>query len=253
MGNISTFLELDNFVLSARDYFRQHGKQKQAELGEIFDLYFNSLSSIGKSKQPKEWSDTREEDVIKVLTKAAQSLFGMYYLSESGFFDLALSLKRNYTELVLVTIAIGYDKQSHTDWKNNRDNFRDIHEVAKRLLTLDTVPLVEKQLIPMALKYWDESSQLHSHQISKKAVEEGLSMANGDINLGSRIIKEEFQIRRINTLRNMCLNIITILLGVFDYVALTEGGNSAKYPEAKALMSKYNAFQREDLKSELTI
>lgn len=252
MGNISTFSEFDDFVKSARKYFRQHAKQKQKELGKVFNLYFDFLRSIGKSRKPEEWSNSKEENLIKVLTKATQTVFAMFYLSESGFFDLALSLKRNFTELLLVAIAIGYDEQCYIDWKNDRDNFRDPHRISQRILGLENVPQVEKQLIPELLRYWNESSQLHSHQITKKAIEEGLKIKKGNISLGSHIVKEEIQIKRLNTLRNMCLNVITILVGIFDYENLAKK-NKSKFPEALSLIGKYNNFQRSELKLEPTI
>jgi len=252
MGNISSFSEFDSFVVSAREYFRQQAKQKQNEVGDTINLCFNFFKSVGKSREPKEWENSREEDVIKVLIKAIQVIFGMYYLSESGYYDLALSLKRNFTELLLVAIAIGYDKQNYIDWKNDRDNFQDVHKIGKKLFSSDNIPQPEKDLIPILLKYWDESSQLHSHQISKKAVEGGIKINNGDITLGSHIVKEEYQIMRLNTLRNMALNVITILLGVFDYGNLAEA-NRSKFPEAPGLIARYNNFQQSELKSQPTI
>lgn len=250
MGNITTFSEFDTFVNSARKYFREHAGQKQKELESVFNLYFSVTQSIGKKMRPEEWDGSRDEDVIKILTKAIQTIFAMFYLSESGFYDLSLALKRNFTELLLVAMAIGYDNQSHIDWKNSRDNLGDAHKIAKRLSSIASVPSVEKQLIPTLLRYWNESSQFHSHQVLKKAIEEGIRIKNGDITLGSRIVKEDTQIKRINTLRNMCLNVITILLGVFDYGNLA-AGDSDKYPEAEVLISRYNNFQ--SFKSEPTI
>lgn len=252
MDSVSTFSEFDSFVVSAREYFRKHAKQKQDEVEDTFDLCFSFFKSIGKSRNPKEWKNSREEDVIKILTKALQVVFGMYYLSESGYYNLALSLKRNFTELLLVAIAIGYDQLSHIDWKNDRDDFRDVHKIGKKLLSCSRIPQPEKELIPILLKYWDESSQLHSHQVTKKAVEEGIRINDGGITLGSHIVKEEFQIKRLNTLRNMALNMTTILLGVFDYGNLAQS-NKPMFPEALGLIAKYNNLQRTELKSQPTI
>src|SRR3990167_4438113 len=229
MGNVSNFSDYDAYVLSAREYFRSHASDKKTELAEVVDLFFDLTLSIGKSRTPVEWGKSKEEDTVKVLIKSMQAIFSMYYLSESGFYNLALALKRNFTELLMVAIAIGYDDQCYIDWKNDRSNFRDMHNIASRLAGLQSIPDdPEKKLIPILSRYWNESSSLHSHQITKSSINEGMDAKAGDFHLGVRVVTEEFQGRRLNTLRNMCLNVIAVLLGVFEYDELIK--DRAKYP-----------------------
>lgn len=252
-SNISSLSELDDFVLSARSSFRSQAINKQKELERVFNLLFRLLRSIGKYKSLGTWEDSREEYVIKTLLKANQVILGMYYLSESGFYDLALSLRRNFTELILVAVAIGCDYKSFVDWRNDRNNLQDVHKIAERIKKSASVPDGAKQILPPLLKYWNESSQLHSHQIKKKSIEEGIKIQGGDVSLGSHIATENFQEKRLNTLRNMWLNIIMVLLGVFKYSQIsTAPEHKDRFPEAQELIEEYMEFQKDPLKSEPT-
>lgn len=248
--NIYDFDKLDSFVLSARSYFRKTSKNKRSEIESLFNLFLNFVKSIRKFKTPDKWKNSREEFFLGCLFKSLQMLLGIYYLCESGFFDLSLALKRNYVELTLVCIAIGYDEQCFIDWKNKRDNFDDAHKIAKRIKQSQKVPEIEKQLIPKFLQYWNESSQTDSHQLNMKNIE-GI-IKDGEINFGTRIIKEDIQNMRLNTIRNMTFNIISILLGVFNYGEVTKADHE-KYPEALGLMAEFNSYFKLLSKNEPTI
>lgn len=244
------FEKIDSFVISARGYFRITSKNKRLEIQEVVNLFLKFVRSIGKFKTPDEWKNTKEEYFLGSIFKSLQMVLGIYYLCESGFFDLSLALKRNYVELLLVSIAIGYDKQCFIDWKNKRDHFTDAHKIAKRICKSTKVPELEKGLIPRLLKYWNESSQTDSHQLNIENIE-GINK-DGIINFGMRTINEDVQNMRLNTIRNMIINILCVTLGVFNY-GETAKANPKKYPEALGLIAEYNNYKDLQSKNEPTI
>lgn len=108
----SSISKIDEIVLEARNQFRAHSVPKQEEINGVLLLFWDTASSIGKIKPVSQWENSREEYTVNILVQSIETISAMYYLSESGFWDNALTLKRNIAELLTAAIAIGHDEQS---------------------------------------------------------------------------------------------------------------------------------------------
>lgn len=233
MGDVNSFSDVDSLIKEARDNFRTDSAGKLFDIKTVFNLYLDILKFIGSTKSLEEWTGSREEDVLKILVKTSQTVLAMLYLSEDGFYYLSNVFLRNYVELLMSAIAIGHDPDLHIAWKHRRDDFKDVHTVARKILQLQALPTLEKQLIPTLLKHWNEASDAYSHQISKDAVEQGLKFTEGNFSMEPLVLKEEYQDNRKELIRNMLLNIISVVIGIFK---------DTYNEEAKPLVERYNAF-----------
>jgi len=133
VSTVVAFREVEELCQAARENFRNEALAKQTQFGEVVGLLFRVFQSVGKFKPPAEWRGSREEWVLSLLIQALEVVLAMYYLSESGFWDNALALKRNYVELLTAAIAVGYDKTCYVDWKNARkcvDSFEKLYRRA---------------------------------------------------------------------------------------------------------------------------
>ena len=239
---VFSFGDLDRQVNAARRSFRELAEPQRREIEETVGLLFLFLRSIGKFKTIEEWKGSRDEDVLMILIKSLQTTMGMLYLSESGFYDMALVLKRNYSELMLQAIAVSSSDDLYVKWKHHRKPFDDLHKIARAIeAERSALGDLRADLAKQLVTYWNESSALHSHQLGKKSVEDALK--EGKFRLGASIATEEFQAGRLRTVRNMCLNVLSLLIQSFDY-----GGHAAvnadRFPEAPALISRFNALLR---------
>lgn len=250
MPEVSAFSDLDLLCQEARQRFRSQSLDKRKEFDEVIALCFDALKSIGRFRTPDRWQGSREECVLSLLIQAIETILAMYYLSESGFWDNALALKRNFTELLTIALAIGYDCQCFADWKNKRKCFSTFGRIYKRAMDSPEVPVVEKELLPRLKAYWIESSQRFSHSIKPDAVR--TLVKNGEVSLEPKVAASSFQESRMNTLRNMVLNVVSVLVGVFDYASETRR-RKHEFPEALGIIQRCNSFfQDERLRSEET-
>lgn len=250
MPEVKVFSDLDRLCLEARRYFRSHSLQSQTEVECVFNLCLDLYRSIGKFKKLEEWKDSRDEYTLGVLIQAIDIVLAMYYLSESGFWDSSLALKRNVVELMLTAIAIGYDSQCFADWKNTRDSFGDFNVILNKVQNSKNIPDTEKSLLPHLKKYWIESSQFFSHNIRMKSIR--TLPKNRQFELEPKIAEIEFQNKRLRTIRNMLTDIISISLGIFEYDKVVKY-NKSQFPEAPQIISRCNMyFQNEDWKKQET-
>jgi len=250
MPEATSFGSIDALCQQARANFRTHSSRKQKEIDMVLTLCFEVVSSISKLKTPDEWKDSREEATLAVLFQSIETVLAMHYLSESGFWDNALVLKRNFSELLLIAIAIGFDQQCFIDWKHGRANFDSFERIYKRVEQSSNVPEIEKSLLPHLKRYWSESSQLFSHNMSRKSIR--TFVKDGQIHFEPKSASADFQEKRMNTIRNMLLDVISILLGIFQYDKRTFE-RRADFPEAPGIISRCNeCFQNHVWKSEKT-
>ena len=241
MGTVNEFADIDALILQARAAFRDN--KGLGEIEKVFDLYFAFARSIGKFQSQKDWEGGRDEYIIKILSKAIQSLLGMLYLSESGFYDLALSLERNYIELLLIAIAVGYDDRNFTDWERGASDFRNAHKVAKKITASANVPAPEKEIVTHLTKEWETASSRYAHELHIGNVEEIIQ--SGEIHLGVVIADEAMRAKRLETIRSMALNVITVLVGVFRYDTVTIK-DKKRFPEALTLIAAFNSMQKDE-------
>lgn len=250
MPEVKTFQDLDKLCLEARKYFRNHSLEKHGEIDHVFSLCLDLFKSIGKFKKPEEWKDSREERVLGVLLQTIETILAMYYLSESGFWDNSLALKRNVAELLLIAIATGYDEQCFIDWEYERDCFDEFSKILKRVQESTNVPDVDKSFLPHLKRYWIECSQILSHNIKPGSMR--TTPEEGRFRFEPKIAEAGFQEGRLNTIRNMLIDVISISLGVFKYGEVVKHRES-EFPEAPTLIAKFNqSMQNEHWKKEET-
>jgi len=247
---VKTFEDLEVYINFARATFRIQSREKIKEVAKVFNLYLNFIKSIGKFRKPEEWKDSREEYILKLHFKALEYLLGMFYLSESGLYKDALALKRNIIEIIILSIAIGHSEEAFIKWRNKLKDFRDYYKITSFVASIENLPELEKaQLSYWKKQYKDACSYSHALNIDifTKKIKEGIA------DLGPRIITKEYQDRRLNTIRNLCLNLLCILIGIFDYSNITKK-EKEKFPEAPKLIAEANKyFRSEKLKKEPTI
>lgn len=239
MADVRTLDDIDALCREAREYFRGHSSEKQKEVDGVFTLCFDVFRSVRRFKNPDEWKGSREEWTLALLVQSIETVLAMYYLSESGFWDNALVLKRNFAELLLAAIAIGYDEQCFIDWKNERENVDSFGKLLKRVTQSSGVPELEKSLLPHLNRYWTQSSQLFSHNIRPRSIR--TLVKDGQIKFEPKTAATEFQKKRINTIRNMLLDVISVTLGVFKYDDVV-GERVADFPEAPEIIERCNLY-----------
>jgi len=122
--------------------------------------------------------------------------------------------------------------------------------VPRRIQESSEVPDVDKSLIPHLKRCWHESSQLYSHLVSLDSIR--THVKRGKISFEPKVATNEFRDTRINTIRNMIMNITSILIGAFQYSDVVQKRKS-DFPEALDIIKRYNdQFTNEDWKKEKT-
>lgn len=238
MAEVNTFEEIEKLMQEAETAFRKDEATEFGNVAHVFSTIFSTLRSVAKFHPPEEWKDSREEYVLAVLIQALETVLAMYSLSKNGFWDNALVLKRNYSELLAVAIAVGYDKQCFIDWKNDRDQMKGFDKICRRINESESVPEVpEKQLLKILQKYWNESSQTYSHNTALTSIR--TIVADGQVKFEPKVSTSDFRNCRLRTVRNMLINIQSILLGIFDYGSVTEMRKD-EFPEALAIIDDSN-------------
>lgn len=251
MPELRDFSSIDALCQQARGDFRATSARKQDEIDKVFTLLIHSLRSVGKVRTPEQWRGSKEEAALGVLIQAIETTLAMYYISESGFWDNALVLKRNFSELLLTAIGVGYDQQFFVEWKNARSSMGSFERLYRQLSASPLVPDIEKSLLPHLKRYWIESSNRFSHNISAKSIRTIVNA--GQVSFEPKSASFEFRDRRINTIRNMILNVLSVLLGMFQYnkIAIER---RAEFPEAPSIINRCNeCFQNQVWKDETTV
>ena len=237
---VHSFRDYDRTVLEARRTFRASAEPQRREIEEVVELLFAFSRSIGKFEVEEGWSGSREEDILIALLGAFEPMMGMLYLSESGFYNAALGLKRNFAELMVQAIAISHSPDLHVKWKHDRSPFDDFHKIVRALEEAETpLPPNHARFVRQLAKYWNESSSLHSHMLGKKAVSDVLK--GESFHLGVHIAIDEAEAKRLRTIRNMCLDMVVVLVSSFEYGAYTEA-RKEEFPEALDLIARWNKF-----------
>lgn len=248
MTELSDFDSLERLVEQDREHYHAHSARKKAEINMIFSLLLDIFGSIHKLYSDEQLKDSQEEAALGVLVQAVETVLAMFFLAESGFWTNSLSLKRNYTELLLAAIAIGYDRQCFIDWKHERANFDSFDKMYKRVARSNSVPQEEKSLLPLLKSYWSESSQRFSHNIKRGSIR--TLIKDGQVHFEPKIVTVEFQEGRMNTIRNMLLNVVSVLLGVVQF-GRRAFEVRAHFPEGKAIIDRANeCFQNQTWKNE---
>jgi len=141
--------------------------------------------------------------------------------------------------LLITAIAIGYDQQCFIDWKNNRSNFDSFEKIYKRADRSENVPPPEKSVLPILKRYWNESSQVYSHYLTPKSIR--TLIKDGQVHLEPKTATYEFQEGRMNTIRNMLLNVVSVLLGIIQF-HLVAFQKRDQFPEGKEIVERANNF-----------
>lgn len=246
-------MNLESIARLRAEAVRQFGAgrgAKTSELDEVFTMFCDAVGSLGRLYAPEELEGTQREAAVSVLVQAVETVLAMYFLSESGFWDNALALKRNYSELLAVAIAIGYDQRCYVDWKNERSNLSSFAKISKRVQASPSVPDVWKSLLTLLATYWTESSQRFSHHVGRRSIR--TVVQGGQVYFEPKVATHQFQEARMNALRNMLLNVVSILMGVTDFGRVAYEKRE-ELPEAANVMVRANAcLGNEAWKSELT-
>lgn len=221
--SILSFDFIDKLIIKCREHYRISTNDKLNLFSKGFDLFILLLLFFSQIKKPEELHNSKEEGYISTIVKAIETLLGIVYLNESGFDDISRSLLRNYVELTIVSMAIGYDNSLFTRWKNKHKSFKDVHSIAAEIQKSSFIPQIEKDIVQYLLSIWESSSRTTSHQLSPESV--SAKIENASINFGIRIINDEYTVKRFYMLCKMMYNIVSISFGVFrvaDFVGKNE-------------------------------
>lgn len=247
MTNLSDFHSVERLVARAREHYHSHSAEKKAEIAVVFTLLRDIFGNIHKLYGEERLTDSQEEASLMVLVQAVETVLAMFFLAESGFWTNSLAHKRNYVELMLTAIAIGYDRQCFIDWKHERSNFDSFKKIYKRVERSSSVPQAEKSHLPLLKSYWSESSQYFSHNVKRGSIRTLIN--NGLVHFEPKIASPAFQEGRMNTIRNMLLNVVSVVLGVSSF------GKRAyemreHFPEGKTIIDRANeCFENPTLKN----
>lgn len=214
-GEIKSFKDLDYLVSEIRDKFQSMNRTKTGEFGDSVEVFFGILSNVHKILEIDTTKKSRETDFISVLVKAINEVLTMYYLVETGFFELSLSMKRNFVELYLVATAIGFDEVLYSDWKHKNTEFKSVHNLVKAIRKSRKVPSDEKSYAVYLTTEWIKSSTLFSHQLTPKSI--GVTLFKDSARIAVSLKQKKYYDGRLNLLTNMVVNLSTLLTNVFDY------------------------------------
>lgn len=236
MSEVNTFAEYNNLVSSARESFNSLATEQHKLFSDTFNIFIKFFRSFSGIVSPEEFPDSQTEHFLLVVIAALESVMVMFYTDESGFYETTYAHKRNYLELLLIAIAIGFDNQCYIDWKNERKSMHKPHHVGKRIKELPKIKEWTKELSQHVLTLWNKNSSIHSHKMKASSIkkhEEPFSFR-----LGVDIINEEYQGKRMEEKYKMICNLINLSLPFFDYENLVKT-QADKFPEGKTLLKQY--------------
>ena len=244
------FASLEVLCDQARAHFRSHEGDRAKEIDQVVVLLLDVLQSVGRLYTVDELQGSKEEAAMGVLVQALETVLAMYFLSQDGFWDNALALKRNYAELLIVALGIGHDQLIFVDWKRGRNSVNSFEKVVRRMEASTDVPSEEKSVLPLLKRYWRESSQSFSHNVTSSSIR--TSIVDGQVHFEPTTASAEFQHRRMCLLRNMLLNLVAALLGVIRFETRAHGKRRS-FPEGASIAARArDCFRNEQWKAEQT-
>lgn len=214
------FEDIDKFATETETYSRTIFLQynKYQILNELLKLYTEILKSVTKGIDFQASKAINLHYKIGVSAKSIRVLLPYFYASIKGFYDEANTFVRNFVELSLVLIDIGYNDQSLTFWKNGKPGeFSDIKSILKRIENnKNNIPEIDLKAIEYFKMKYHQVSQDFSHELRLKNIEK-IFKNNGSIKFSDRA-NEEFTLKRMKSFQALILNAISLLLlGVVRY------------------------------------
>jgi len=250
MPELVNFESLEELCEQARAHFRSQTGDRAKEMDQALVLLLDVFRSAGRLYTVEELQGSKEEAALGVLVQALETVLAMYFLSQDGFWDNALVLKRNYAELLLVALGIGHDQRIFVDWKHGRSSLNSFEKVAKRVEASTDVPCEKKSVLPLVKRYWRESSQGFSHNVSSSSVR--TSIVNGQVHFEPKTATAEFQHGRMCALRNMLLNLVAAFLGIIRFETRAYEKRQS-FPEGASIAARAReCFQNKRWKAEHT-
>lgn len=243
--DLENFLvDIDKFTCETEEYTRLLFKKynKWDDLNKAFSIYFSFLKSIIKNVDFSNAKKSKLHYKIGISLKSLRILLPYYYLSIKGFYDEANILIRNYVELSLVLIDIGYNDQSLVYWKNGKSGeFSEIKNVIQRIdSNIDNIPAIDLKAVSYLKSKYHQLSQEFSHELRLGNVEK-IFKTDGSVSFSDRA-NEEFTLTRAESLKALVLNATSLLIGVTEYSTLVNSSLS-QYPEAIKLKKEFEGFQ----------
>jgi len=109
---------------------------------------------------------------------------------------------------------------------------------------------MEKRVLPLLKSYWAESSQLFSHNVQRSSVR--TLVRDGSVRFEPKVAPCDFQERRMGTIRNLLVNVLSVLFRITDFGPRAYERRE-KFPDGARIIAAANAcFQNEAWKNEHT-
>lgn len=239
-------LDIDRFTGETETYTRKILSKYNSWQGinKSFEVYFSFLKSVTKNLNFHDAKNSNLHYKIGVSIKSVRILLPYFYLSIKGFYDEANILVRNFVELSLVLIDIGYNNQSLIYWKNGKPGeFSEINNILKRIEeNRDNIPEVDLKAVDYLKSKYHQLSQEFSHELRLQNIEK-IFKNDGSVKFCDRA-NEKFTLKRANSFKALILNAISLLIGVTNYPFLVSS-NPSQYPEAMKLKNEFEAFLKD--------
>ena len=242
----SFFEDIDKFTSETEEYSRNifSSRNDWNKLNDLLKTYTGFLQSATKDTGSEAARDSGLHYKVGISVKSVRVLFPYLYVSIKGFYDEANAFVRNFVELSLILIDIGYNNESLVYWKNGKPGeFSDIKSVLKRIdKNKDNIPKVDWGAVRYFKDKYYQISQDFSHELKLQNIEKIFKL-NGSVKFSDRA-NEEFTIMRMKSFQSLILNAISLLVGVTNYSELVNR-NSSNYPEAIQLKTSYEKLSGE--------
>lgn len=245
--NVGKFLlDIDRFTDETEAYTRKILSKCNSWQGinKSFEVYFSFLRSVTKNLNFHDAKNSNLHYKIGVSIKSVRILLPYFYLSIKGFYDEANILVRNFVELSLVLIDIGYNNQSLIYWKNEKSGeFSKVNNVLKRIdKNKDNIPEIDLRAVDYLKTKYHQISQEFSHELCLQNIEK-IFKSDGLVKFSDRA-NEDFTLKRADSLKALILNATSLLIGVTNYSFLVNS-NPSQYPEAVELKNEFETFLKE--------
>lgn len=96
-----------------------------------------------------------------------------------------------------------------------------------------------KDILTMLNEYWIESSQKYAHNVSMESIR--ISTDKGLIRFEPKVVDPGFQEKRMATIRNMFITVLSVLVEIFDYDSVVASRKS-EFPEGPEIIDRGNQF-----------
>ena len=247
--NLSTdkFLpDVDKFTDETEEYTRKilSKYNKWQGIDKTFKVFFSFLKSVTKNLDFHDAKNSNLHYKIGVSIKSIRILLPYFYLSLKGFYDEANILIRNFVELSLVLIDIGYNNQSLIFWKNGKSGeFSEINNILKRIeKNKDNIPELDLKAADYLKSKYHQLSGEFSHELRLQNIEK-LFKSDGSVKFSDRA-NEDFTLKRADSFKALILNATSLLIGVTNYSSLVNS-NPSQYPEAMNLKNEFESFLKQ--------